>query len=374
MISFQMIKNIIIIVMALAAHLPVQAQTAITRALNATRDGDSLVMSSLTDIPLLPVGHDVVWDLSQASPESSHTLFFTGEDSRAVATEGGTSWRTVIHGDTLLLTGFENRQCLMEYDKPLPLLRYPFSYGDSITGEFHGIGKWCDRRFMRVWGEGTTRAEGEGTLILPGGDTLRHVLMTRSLRRAYHITYDSIHTWDALLQAAARDSRGGLTDTAGIAPVVTENHSWYAPGLRYPVLRAVRSSDPLGTTTLTVLYPPESQLELDYDMENALVRQSQEPWGTPGGAGDDGHGHLLVSHSLGTDPSAQEVTLHLTLSSPACVSLLIADASGIAWRTVSQAFGSGGHSLSISYAGLPHGQYAVRVICGAETFSWKLTI
>ena len=100
------------------SHLT-QAQTAITRALNATRDGDSLVVHRLTDIPLQPVGHDVVWDLSQASPEGGHTLFFTGDDSRAVATEGGTSWRTTLHGDTLLLTGFENRQCLMEIQKDM---------------------------------------------------------------------------------------------------------------------------------------------------------------------------------------------------------------------------------------------------------------
>ena len=352
----------------------VQAQTILTEVLNVPRPGDSLVMRRLPDIPQLPAGLDVVWDISQYSPGENQSLLFTGSDSLTVGTENGTSWRTSFRGDTLLLAGFENRLCLMEYDRPLPLLRYPFSSGDSIAGEFHGTGTWCDRRFMRVWGDGVTRAEGEGTLILPGGDTLRHVLLTRSVRRTYHITYDSIHTWDALRQAVARDSRGGLPGTTGTAPVVTETRLWYAPGWRYPVLRAERSSDPLGFATLTLLYPPEAQQELDYDMENALVRQSPEFWGNSHHT-DDGDAHVLADYSLSTDPSAQEVTMYITLSGPACVNLLLSDASGIAWRSASQAFESGGvHSISISYAGLPHGQYAVRVSCGADIFTEKFSV
>ena len=352
----------------------VQAQTILTEVLNAPRPGDSLVMRQLSNIPHLPAGHDVVWDISQYSPGESHSLLLTGSDSLSIATENGTSWRTTFHVDTLLLTGFENRLCLVEYDRFLPLLRYPFSYGDSIKGQFHGLGTWCGRRFMRVWGHGITRTENEGTLILPGGDTLRHVLMTRSVRHTYHITYDSIHTWDALRQAVARDSGGGLPDTAGIAPVVTETRSWYAPGWRYPVLRADQSSDPLGSATLAVLFPPESQLELDYDMENALVRQSPDFRGNSHHT-DDGGVHVLTSYSLSADPSAMELTLHLTLSGPACVSLLLSDASGITWRSASQAFDNGGDKLlTVSYAGLPHGQYAVRISCGTDTFTEKFSV
>ena len=190
----------------------------------------------------------------------------------------------------------------------------------------------------------------------------------------YHITYDSIHTWDALRQAVARDSGGGLPDTAGIAPVVTETRSWYAPGWRYPVLRADQSSDPLGSATFAVLFPPESQLELDYDMENALVRQSPDFRGNSHHT-DDGGVHVLTSYSLSADPSAMELTLHLTLSGPACVSLLLSDASGITWRSASQAFDNGGDKLlTVSYAGLPHGQYAVRISCGTDTFTEKFRV
>ena len=364
----------LILVLSLCAHLCGNAQFVLTKSCNGFREGDSLVMRKVDGVHPGMSGRVAVWDFSEAEIRRVHTLWYNMEGDSFSVNEGGTSWRTIVHGDTLWLKGFENRHTLIEYDEPLPLLRYPFSYGDSIKGIFHGTGKWCNRTFMRVWGHGITRAEGEGTLILPGGDTLRHVLMTRSVRRTYHITYDSIHTWEALRQAVARDSRGGMTDTAGIAPVVSEICSWYAPGWRYPVLRADQSSDPLGSATFAVLFPPESQLELDYDMENALVRQSPDFRGNSHHT-DDGGVHVLTSYSLSADPSAMELTLHLTLSGPACVSLLLSDASGITWRSASQAFDNGGDKLlTVSYAGLPHGQYAVRISCGTDTFTEKFSV
>ncbi len=355
----------------------VQAQTILTEALNAPRPGDSLVTRRLPGMPLLPAGRDVVWDISQYSPRENRSLLFTGSDSSSVATENGTSWHTAVHGDTLWLKGFENRLCLMEYDRLLPLLRYPFSSGDSIKGQFHGMGTWCGRRFMRVWGDGITRAEGEGTLILPGGDTLRHVLMTRSVRHTYHITYDSIHTWDALRQAVARDSGGGLPDTAGIAPVVTETRSWYAPGWRYPVLRADQSSDPLGSATLAVLFPPESQLELDYDMENALVRQSltmHRSSSFPEGGQKDSS-ISMDSHTTGYDAFTGTVTVTFSLLRPASVSLLLSDVTGVVWRSTEQSYDvDGTYTLSLSCLGLPHGQYALRIMSGSDLYSETFSI
>ena len=355
----------------------VQAQTILTEVLNAPRPGDSLVMRQLSNIPHLPAGHDVVWDISQYSPGESHSLLLTGSDSLSIATENGTSWRTTFHVDTLLLTGFENRLCLVEYDRFLPLLRYPFSYGDSIKGQFHGLGTWCGRRFMRVWGHGITRAENEGTLILPGGDTLRHVLMTRSVRRTYHITYDSIHTWEALRQAVARDSRDGMADTAGIAPVVSETRSWYAPGWRYPVLRVDQSSDPLGSATLTLMYTPEAQQELDYDMANALVRQPltmQGGSGLPEGEQKDSS-NSMTSHTIGYDSSTNTVTVTFSLLRPASVSLLLSDVTGVVWRSTEQSYDvDGTYTLSLSCLGLPHGQYALRIMSGSDLYSETFSI
>ena len=352
-------------------------QTILTRAGNGFRDGDSLVMRRVESVSPDHVGRNAVWDFSDADTGRKHISQYIQYDDTISACDGGTSWRTVLRNDTLWLTGFENRHTLMEYDRPLPLLRYPFSYGDSIRGSFHGRGVWCDRTYMHVWGDGVTRADGEGTLILPTGDALRHVLRLYSVRRTWHIAYDTVRTWHRLRKVVRQETREGLAlETTMTTPVVSETYTWFAPGWRYPVLRMENATDGIGSAALAVAYPPEAQLDLDYDMENALLRQRLETDGALGqSCGDDESTNPLASHSTSYDSSTNTITVSFALSRPATVSLLLSDAAGIAWRSTEQSYdGGGSYALSLSCTGLPHGQYALRVTCGTEVINEKFNV
>ena len=363
--------------MSLILPLNIYGQTTLTWAGNGFRDGDSLVMRRVEGVSPGLTGRDTVWDFSDADTGRRHISQYIKYDDTISACDGGTSWRTVLRNDTLLLTGYENRHTLMEYDVPLPLLRYPFSYGDSILGSFHGRGVWCDRTYMRVWGDGVTRADGEGTLILPSGDTLRHVLRLHSIRRTWHTAYDSVRTWQRLREMVRQETREGLAfETTMTTPVVSETYTWYAPGRRYPVLRMENASDNTGSAAFAVAYPPESQLDLDYDMENALLRQRLDMDGGEGlpGARDDTF-NAMASHTTDYNSSTNTVTVSFALSRPATVSLLLSDAAGVAWRSTEQSYDDGGsYSLSLSCAGLPHGQYALRVTCGTEVITEKFNV
>ena len=365
------------VLMTLFAPLPCLAQTSLTLSNNGFREGDSLVTRMVNDAQPGISGRDAVWDFSDKGTGRAHVLLYTADRDTLSAADGGTSWRTVLHGDTLWLTGFENRHTLMEYHEPLPLLRYPFSYGDSIRGSFRGMGVWCDRSYMRVWGDGVTRADGEGTLILPSGDTLRHVLRVHSVRRTWHTAYDSVRTWQRLREVVRQETREGLAlETTRTIPVVSETYTWYAPGWRYPVLRMENATDGIGTAALAVAYPPEAQLDLDYDMENALLRQRLETDGSEGQpGGEDESTNPLASHSTSYNSSTNTVTVSFALSRPATVSLLLSDAAGIAWRSTEQVFyNNGTYSLSLNCAGLPHGQYALRIISGASILTSKFNV
>ena len=352
-------------------------QTVLTLAGNGFRDCDSLVMRRVGGVSPGPAGRYTVWDFSDADTGRKHILQYIQYDDTISAYDSGTSWFTVLRNDTLLLTGYENRHTLVEYDGPLPLLRYPFSYGDSIRGSFHGMGVWCDRTYMRVWGDGVTRADGEGTLILTAGDTLRHVLRLHSIRRTWHTAYDSVRTWHRLREVTRQETKEGLAlETTRTASVVSETYTWYAPGWRYPVLRMENATDGIGSATLAVIYPPESQQDLDYDMENALLRQQQ---GMDGGQGQligqDDTFNVMSNHTIVYNSSANTITVSFTLSRPATVSLLLSDAAGVVWRSVAQSYdGGGSYSLSLSCAGLPHGQYALRVTCGTEVITEKFNV
>ena len=364
------------LVVLLFVRPSVYSQAMLTSAANAARDGDSLVMRHLDVASPGSAGHGVVWDMSGADLGKRCILQYAADSCSQTAQGQYTSWRTVMHGDTLFLTGFENRHTLMEFDESLPLLRYPFAYGDSICGSFHGVGKWCDRSFMRVWGDGVTRADALGTLILPSGDTLSHVLRTHTLRRTWQASVDSVRTWDSLCDVVRQeDMRDAFPNVSGMEPVIDNTYAWYAPGWRYPVLQVEYIADMIGSALQAVVYPPDSQMELDYDMENALLRQSIEPKGGFHFIGDDGDSHALIPRSFNIDSSAQVITVSFMLSGSANVSLQLSDSSGITWRRVAQTFDSGGaHSLIIRYTGLPHGQYVMCITCGSDVFTEKFKV
>jgi len=348
----------------------VYSQTTLTAAANAARDGDSLVMRHLDVASPGSAGRGVVWDLSGADPGKRCILQYAVDSCSQTALGQYTSWRTVMSGDTLFLTGFENRHTLMEFDGPLPLLRYPFAYGDSIRGSFHGVGKWCDRTFMRVWGDGVTRADAAGTLILPSGDTLRHVLRTHTLRRTWQASVDSVRTWESLRHAASRDI---VCVKEAASPVISEEFAWYAPGWRYPVVRLESTGDAQGTASLATLFPPVSQAGLPYDMENALLRPLD---GFPSPEkGHDPPGGAMTSRSAGYDPASGALTVTFTLSRAAAVSLLVSDVSGVAWRSAERTFGgSGTYTIALNCSGLPRGHYALRVTCGPDFFTDKFNV
>ena len=351
------------------------AQTTLTSSEHAPRAGDSLTVTLLSTLPAIQTGRDALWDFSEAAMLGSHAVTFTGTDTVS-AEEGGTVWRTALRNDTVLLTGFENRHTLMEFDTPLPLLRYPFSLGDSIHGCFSGIGVWCDRKFMRVWGEGATHADGEGSLMLPTGDTLRHVLLVHSVRRTWHADIDSVHTWSGLRRAVNREEADCPADTAFSPAVVSDTYAWYVPGDRHPVLRVEKASDALGSVSLTTMCPPGLQKDAGLDLENRPCQPAAPPAET--GRAPDGESSpaaLLTSHAFSYNAQAGSVTAAFCLSRPADVAVSLSDVAGVAWRTEERTYGAGGpHTITLSCAGLPHGQYAVRIACGAETFTEKFKV
>ena len=371
-------KKTFMLLFASALCLVTEGQTTLSSMANCAREGDSLVMRIISGAQPGVFGRDVVWDFSEKEKGRVHNLLYKLSGDTLSYERGGTSWRTTVNGDTLCLTGFENRHTLMEYDEPLPLLRYPFAYGDSIKGSFHGIGKWCDRLFLRVWGDGITRADATGTLILPPGDTLRHVLRVHSVRRTWQYDYDSIRTWDGLREVVRQEERRGIAPVAfGMEPDISETYAWYAPGWRYPVLRMENVTDGTVTFSLALIYPPESQLDLDYDMDNALVRLQMN---IPGGSGSqeggqDDSASAMTSHTTNYDSSTSTVSVSFTLSHAATVSLLLSDVAGVAWRSTEHTFDGGGtYSLSLCCSGLPRGQYALRITCGTDIIMDKFKV
>ena len=104
-----------------------------------------------------------------------------GTDS-LIAIDNGGMQKYRLKGDSLLLTGTENRLMHIDYSLSEMWLRFPMSLGDSISGLFEGKGQYCERLFLRKAGRYTTKADALGSLVMENSDTLHNVLRLRTER------------------------------------------------------------------------------------------------------------------------------------------------------------------------------------------------
>ena len=138
--------------------------------------------------------------------------------------------------DSLWCVGHENAYSYVNYSIPDLLLRYPFAYGDSLTCQFKGVGRYGQRIPLLVEGSTTVEADAEGILMLPG-ETFKTALRVHTTRQYMKISDDSLS-------------------------VSVDTYAWYIPQNRYPVFESeismIQSS--LTDTTLSTIsfyYPPD---------------------------------------------------------------------------------------------------------------------
>ena len=183
------------------------AQSALTRALNAPRPGDRIVKQQIAYLEPGGTGENIIWDFSQQElVDGYYELKYSryGDTDSIVGTEQRTLHYYKLSGDSLLLHGYENPTNLINYRNPEVLLIFPFTYGDSFTGYANSTGLYNNLVRLHVHGKSTVSVDACGTLILPEGDTLRHVLRVYTHRRsiAYPVKTDK----DTLSEVLPADS------------------------------------------------------------------------------------------------------------------------------------------------------------------------
>ena len=367
-------KNLIIallIVVTTVAH----SQTTLTVATNAPREGDSLVMKKVLGLQPGHIGDGNIWDFSQCEDIGTHRMkWLTSCDNKDTldCLERSTRFRYLLQENMLLTTGHENNQTLINYDRPLPMLHFPVVMGDSIGGRFNGWGVYCENMYMGVSGYGNTVADAQGTLILPRGDTLNHVLRLRMERFTQLEIIDSIHSKTGLTEFVASrpiDYSNDYSRTTQSAKTVTEiTFCWYAPGWRYPVAILTQQS---GLAPLEYMYPPEDQLSQYYDMENFLMRKNQSDRRNYR-SGDGFEANLITQCDLYWNDNNNSLSVDYILSSETEVSIIISNTIGAVFLCNSYSNTvSGKNSVTISCSNLPHGQFIVKIAAGDEVYVKK---
>lgn len=314
------------------------AQTAITSQRNGYRDGDKLYRIIADHASLGDRGEDCVWEIPSANKDDNFVrqTISMRNDSLTVA-EGDFLLHYISTDKEVSMHGFQNRGMYSVQDKPLPELRFPFAYGDSIAGTYSRKTTYYD--MFTIEGEGTcyTVCDGRGVLT-DGNETLKDVL-----RIHHHNTTVSNY-----------NKVDGDKVTPVVAEVTEDKYLWYYPGCRYPVMdtRIISSRSNgkvVSDTAFTSLYMPELQISgLAYDDANNRIVAQRKSVGTSsdrGGNDDENGTQFPVRMSASLKADGREILLDYHVAADTDVAFYAYDIAGRLLGHISHASpGKGGHN------------------------------
>ena len=360
------------------------------------RVNDEVKKQQVEYVAVDSTGQGMVWDLSEAEfTKWEPTATYTAEDSRkgvVIGTERNTRYYYDSKPEALLLRGFENNLLKVEYDQPEVLLRMPLVYGDRYEGQFHGTSAYCEKVFSRTFGTYRVEVDGTGSMVLPLGDTLRHVSRVHSTKLTSARFFPKVQR-ERMLKAVV-DSIKFPVDSIrqGIAMdtlvVETNTYRWYAAGYRYPVLEVISTGykGEKPWTTEAFYCAPEDQQQL-YDPENEEARKLLADNGSNGSNGsgtendnspdkEDGKKSVDdILQDLNIVVNNNTITVGYTLRQDATVTALVCDISGVVYRQQSQTGQTGDHyQMTILCDGLRRGQYVLYMNVNGQVTSQTVSL
>lgn len=272
----------------------------------------------------------------------------------------------------LEIAGIENPQYKVFYSEKEMWLPYPFKLGDKVSGIFYGDGHYCDKLYVREYGQYQTVADSIGTLILPSGDSIPNVLCIHSIKYKNIVSYP-IDTLCNTFQITKDSVYKYININANV--LKEECYRWYKSGYRYPIIISKVFSNMNGKNIydkITYYYPPEEQRYLSLDDENNKIRNKNlnnilNPSGT------DTNGAL--NYKFSCNQEQKMISILFNNSSTAKVSITLADNSGIVYQSRQCNIQSGKlDEINISYAGLNQGEYILNIHSVNNTYVEKFKV
>ena len=344
------------LVIAVFTAIPAESQIPLTTSTNTLRHGDILCKIEVPYVEQGERGNESIWHLPEIPDGSKEWLQAINSNIDTVAIyESGRILHYFAHGDTLCEKGFQSPRAYKIYSQERTYLRYPFQYGDSISGYFSGDCR-NENDYFKVAGFGYTVSDGLGSLT-DGEDTLRHV--TR-----LHLVDDYVFAYSDSTNNYMRDER----------------FLWYCAGFRYAIMESHKTSiyengQLMPIDSISYLYLPYMQLELAEDTVNEELLAELKAADAAYAALCQGHGVGNLS-SINASLSSDElsVTINYQLSSDTGISFYACDITGTLLGSVQyQNREAGDWQDSIVLSRRPiGGTLMLRIDCGNERFSLKV--
>lgn len=315
------------------------------------RDGDVICKIRVPFSSCEARGENVIWNFELPSNDSpEHIMEIISQNDTVAIFEKDRMQHFLVKNDTLFYWGEQARRSHMIMDQRRPLLKYPFLYGDSISGKYNGLGQNESIHFSLI-GSGYSVVDGKG-YITDGNDTIRNVIRIH-VKDNYIMNYED-----------------GQEET-----LVEERYLWYCAGFRYPIMESIQmASSNYGrevvVDSVCYLNLPTMQLNLPSDEENEIILSKisqQEQYKR-----DPAIERVLAKFS--GDERAIEISYQQNLATDIVFSACDLYGNILAYKqVVNQNAGEWHESIYLTHQ--PIGNTIALVIrCGGQIFSIKLSV
>jgi len=252
---------------------------------NRPRAGDELIKQQVEYKDPGREGENVIWDfgkLKSINDEYSVTYsepylidkskYILGWDTipskevkegeLIIGTEHNTMYYYQIKDNGMCILGHENPTTILKYTRPMLSISYPTNYKETQNKEYQSKGLYSSRIPFNTSGNIQIQADAYGKIILPSGDTLNHILRTKTIQT---------------IQETIKKISGEQVEVN----TILETYKWYAKGYRYPIFETVRTYKDQDQNTenhtrfeTAFFFPPQDHYYLDDDKENQAILDS----------------------------------------------------------------------------------------------------
>lgn len=290
--------------------------------------------------PTLPVSSDfmgtgLVWDCSSASLEQEQQIFFRpklNKPSRFSVYDGFTHYHIILHEDTVLLTGYENRSFQISLIQPT--LRFcSVALGDTIRDSFFGQGEYCHSTSYTIDGSSYLTTDASGLMKLPFG--------------SFHVTRSRFH----------RDIMMYGLDTVN---VIEDTYQWFSPAISFPLFEQHEVREFVGGEDTLVVCQA-----ILYDLSEKELTQIAQVDSLQAGAN-----MVISSLTHYPNPVVTQVIAQYTLGADADIHVILTTSAGLPmWNQHLGIQEVGEHSIIMDMSAFPRGSYELHVTTGGLTVS-----
>jgi len=141
--------------------------------------------------------------------------------------------------------GLVTPNAIINFNEPIVKMKYPFTYGDEIEGEFTGEGIYYGEIFSNLYGDYKVEGDAYGTLLLPNHTVVNNVLRVKTINHIYETACQTTEFYN-------------------------EKYLWYSADFRMPIMAVVIDKKIVnGVETVTNYgYYSEEAFQANLEMAN----------------------------------------------------------------------------------------------------------